>query len=146
MIQRHLTMSEPEGRFSDFSSYEELSSNSDSESEELSISINKGNKNEVNSNDEKNRRKFSNTSTVSYYRSWHLRRASKSSINNSENFSNEKKSIDSTDSLTSLVEVEKNWWYWTKLAVFISTPFIARQLGIFLGKRILVRLFRDMKI
>lgn len=144
MIQRHLTMSEPEGQCSDCSSYEELSSNSDSESEELSLSINKGN-NELDFNNEKNRRKFSNTSRASYYRSWYLRRGSKSSTN-SRNLSNEKKSTDSTDSLTSLVEVEKNWWYWMKFAVFISTPFIARQLGIFMGKRILVRLFRDTKI
>lgn len=120
-------MSEPEGQCSDFSSFspEEFSSNSDFDSEELSLSINKN----KNCSENIKKRKFSTDSTTTTfdYRS-----------SNSPNVTKK-----SNDSLTSLTGVDKNWWYWMKLAVFISTPFIARQLGIFVGKRFLVKSFQE---
>lgn len=45
----------------------------------------------------------------------------------------------STESLTVITSANKNWWYWVKFAVFMATPFIARQVGIFVGKRIMAR-------
>lgn len=49
----------------------------------------------------------------------------------------------STESLTQLTGQNKTLWYWVKLAVFVSSPFLARQLGIFAGKRIMRRLIKD---
>lgn len=48
---------------------------------------------------------------------------------------------DSTDSLTVLTGQNKNWWYWVRFAAFVASPFIARQLGIFVGKRLASRAF-----
>lgn len=46
---------------------------------------------------------------------------------------------ESTESLTVITSANKNWWYWVKFAVFMATPFIARQVGIFVGKRMMAR-------
>lgn len=46
---------------------------------------------------------------------------------------------ESTESLTVITSANKNWWYWVKFAVFMATPFIARQIGVFVGKRIMSR-------
>lgn len=119
MIQRHMTLSEPEGECSDCSSYEELSSNSEAEREEVSLAG--------------HGRKDSESS----YRSWYLRRGSKDVSSHTEN---PKGCSTSVESLTVIIESQKTWWYWMKLAVFLSTPFIARQLGVFFGKRLLKRL------
>lgn len=127
MLQKDLPLSEPEGEYSDCSSYEELSSNSEQETEEV-ILYEKENKESKSSS--------SNESSASY-RSWYSsskRRCSKASNNLSVK--------SSKDSLTVINESHKNWWYWMKLAIFISTPFIARQLGIMVGKRILGKAFK----
>lgn len=146
MIRRHLTLSEPEVQCSDYSSYEELSSNSDSEESFCSFQKAKdlGFESEFDIiNDQ--RRKSSITSTATNYRSWYLRRGSKVSAN-SLNRNRDAKNLNlSKESLISLTEAEKTYWYWMKLVVFISTPFIARQLGIFIGKRILVKILKDTK-
>ena len=124
MIQRDLALSEPEGECSDCSSYEELPSNSESETEELILY------------DKNSDRRSSSTSN---YRSWYSsrRRGSRASNDLSE------VSTKSKDSLTVINGGQKNWWHWMKLAIFITTPFIARQLGIIVGKRILSKTFKS---
>lgn len=126
MIQKDLPLSEPEADCSDSSSYEELSSNSEPETEEVILY-----------EKENNESKTSSSSSTSY-RSWYSsskRRGSRASNNLSVKSSN--------DSLTVINEGQKNWWYWMKLAIFISTPFIARQLGIMVGKKILSKSFKS---
>lgn len=128
MFQKDLPLSEPEGECSDCSSYEELSSNSEQETEEVILY-------EKDSNESKS---SSSSESSASYRSWYSsskRRGSRASNNLSVK--------SSKDSLTVINESQKNWWYWMKLAIFISTPFIARQLGIMVGKRILGRAFKS---
>ena len=121
MLQRDLPLSEPEGECSDCSSYEELTSNSEQEQEiEEVILYEKDHEN-----------KSSSSSASSNYRSWYSSRRRCSRASNNLSIKSSK------DSLTVINENQKNWWYWIKLAIFISTPFIARQLGIMVGKRIL---------
>lgn len=125
MLQKELPLSEPEGEDSDFSSYEELSTSSDLETEEVILY-----------NEEGSERR---SSSASNYRSWYSSRRRGSKVFN--NLS-ETASIKSKESLTVITENQKNWWYWLKLAIFITTPFVARQLGIIIGKRILSRTFK----
>jgi len=128
MIQRHMTLSEPEGECSDCSSYEELSSNSEAEVEEETTSLPTG---------------HGRRDSESSYRSWYLRRGSKVSNDFDVPSSKleEEKTTSSRDSLTVIIENQKTWWYWMKLAIFVSAPFIARQVGIIFGKRLLKRVF-----
>lgn len=130
-------LSEPEGECcSSCSSYESLSSNS-----EIDDKIQEEAEEEI---IEFNRRRASEsctasttttTSTSTSYRSWYLRRRSSVGKIDSE--------AESKESLTVINEERKNWWYWIKLAVFMASPFIARQLGIIAGKRILSKAFRN---
>lgn len=130
-------LSEPEGECcSSCSSYESLSSNS-----EIDDKIQEEAEEEI---IEFNRRRASesctvttttNTSTRTSYRSWYLRRRSSAGKIDSE--------AESKESLTVINEERKNWWYWIKLAVFMASPFIARQLGIIAGKRILSKAFKN---
>ena len=48
---------------------------------------------------------------------------------------------DSVESLTILSAQNKNWWYWIRFAFFMASPFLARQIGIVIGKRIMARAF-----
>ena len=121
-------LSEPEGECSSCSSYEYLSSNSEIDEiiqeEELSESKN---------------RKNSDSYTSTSYSSWYLRRRS-STKHKIESTCDQ---TESKESLTVTNGGQKNWWYWMKLAVFMASPFIARQLGIIVGKRILSRTFKS---
>ncbi len=47
----------------------------------------------------------------------------------------------SSESLTILPGPKKNWWYWFRFAFFMASPFLARQVGIIVGRRILTRAF-----
>lgn len=125
MLQKDLPLSEPEGECSDCSSYEELTSNSEQEIEEV-ILYEKDMEN-----------KSSSSSASSNYRSWYSSRRRGSRASNNLSVKSSK------DSLSVINENQKNWWYWMKLAIFISTPFIARQLGIMVGKRILSKTFKS---
>lgn len=132
MIQKELPLSEPEGEYSDCSSYEELSSISETEVEEV-ILFDKAVDHDGN--------KSSSSSNTTNYRSWYSssrRRGSKASNNLSDIVSG----TNSKDSLTLITESKKDWWYWMKLAIFIATPFIAKQVGIMVGKRILSKTFK----
>lgn len=129
MIQKELPLSEPE--CSDCSSYEELSSISESEVEEV-ILFDKTGDNDSN--------KSGSSSNTTNYRSWYSSRRRGSKVSN--NLSDIAGGTNSKDSLTVITESQKNWWYWMKLAVFIATPFIARQVGIMVGKRILSKTFK----
>lgn len=130
-----MPLSEPEGDDSDCSSYEELSSAS--EGEELDETIEE----EIilisdNNSSNSHRRKDSSTSTSSTtnYRSWTANRRRGSKPTNVLD-------LDESSESLALIDNRKGWWYWTKLALFMATPFIARQLGIFIGKRILSKTF-----
>lgn len=122
-------LSEPEGECSSFSSYESLSSNSEideqcqEEAEEELILV---------KNDRRN-------STSTTYSSWRLRRHSR---RQSSIIKEDEEKTASKESLTVINEAQKNWWHWTRLALFMASPFIARQLGIIFGKRILSRVFK----
>lgn len=121
-----MPLSEPEGDDSDCSSYEELSSTSEAELEEEIVLVN-------DNSSQSHRRKDSTTSTSSAnYRSWTATRRRGSKPTNV---------LDESVESLALICDQKGWWYWTKLALFMATPFIARQLGIFVGKRILSKTF-----
>lgn len=117
-----MPLSEPEGEGSDCSSFEEFSSAS--ETEEIILVCEK---------QQTHGRKDSTASSSSSanYRSWTANRRRGSKPTNVPD-------DESVESLA-LINDQKGWWYWTKLALFMATPFIARQLGIFVGKRILSR-------
>ena len=129
-MKKDVALSEPEGDYSDLSSYEELPSISDNDNdqdEEFILSDDYCNE---------NRRR---STCSSNYRSWHLkRRGSKISSDSLTTSSSSKE-----ESLTTLTDSRKNWWYWIKLATFVASPFVARQLGIIVGKRILGRAFKS---
>lgn len=128
MLQKDLPLSEPEGECSDCSSYEELTSNSEQEIEEVILY----------EKDIDIENKSSSSSASSNYRSWYSTRRRGSRASNNLSVKSSK------DSLTVINESQKNWWYWMKLAIFISTPFIARQLGIVIGKRILSKTLKSV--
>ena len=128
MLQRDLPLSEPEGECSDCSSYEEFTSNSEQEIEEVILYEKE--------KDIKNKSSSSSASS-SNYRSWYSSRRRGSRASNNLSVKSSK------DSLKVINENQKNWWYWMKLAIFVSTPFIARQFGIMIGKRILSKTFKS---
>lgn len=131
-------LSEPEGECSSFSSFESLSSNSEidqeiqEEAEEELILF-------------KNRKNSTDSTTSTTYSSWRLRRRRQSSSirNKTEAEIEETAAAASKESLTVINEGQKNWWHWMRLALFMASPFIARQLGIMAGKRILSRVFKS---
>lgn len=129
------SLSEPENECSDCSSYEEIYSVSDEEEVEVEA---EGEEFVLNEVKDGNRR----GSSASNYRSWYVKRR-RGSKTSSETSASEITSITSKSSLTVINEARKNWWYWTKFAVFVASPFIARQLGIIVGKRILGRIFKS---
>ena len=128
-------LSEPEGECSSCSSYENLSSYSDvdeevqEEAEEELILFN-------------NRKNSKDSTASTSYHSWFLRRRS-SARTKTDSLTQSDKTA-SKESLTVINEGQKNWWYWMRFAVFMASPFIARQLGIIVGKRILSRVFKPV--
>lgn len=130
-IEKLMPLSEPEGEFSDCSSYEEYSECSSSDSEEIFLTRDR---------EDRNGRRDSTTSsssTCSNYRSWcQSKRRRCGSL-----------SLKPTDSKDTVITVNrKGFWYWFKLALFVATPFIARQVGIVIGKRIMSSAFKPSSL
>lgn len=123
-------LSEPEGNCSSCNSYENSTSESEFEEEfffekeEELIHL--------------QQRKYSEDSKTSH--SLYLKRPS-SEQSKCDHILNESLTK-SKESLSVINEERKNWWYWCRFALFMASPFIARQLGIIVGKRILSRIFR----
>ena len=128
-IEKLMPLSEPEGEISDCSSYEEYSEYSSSDSEEILLACESRTTTNTTSRRDST---ASSASTSSNYRSWCQNKKRRGSIN--------LKAADSRDAV--ITENRKDFWYWFKLALFVATPFIARQMGIIIGRRIMNRAFK----